>query len=301
MSCARAIAPCRPTITSSWHCASSRGALPALAACRRRRWAAVRPRRGRCMWWWCLRCRPTRPIATFRPHGWPSAPSCSKRSLPFSTSVVCSPRSWRCAGRLQAHPCADVVVPQPGVDAHRLQAEVRRSIAFNPLVGGVDERLALWARSIYQTCTRIRVDGLLNVQSADGLADETDQPHVADRKSTCWRTGGHIGHSQRHRRGGRGPMAEPTGARLIVHAPDALTWSMASTSQWCASAQPRAAMTWCCPIAPCRYHARLYCDRLPHRVQDVGSSNGMRSTICRCCPTMHPLADGDVIGIGPFR
>jgi len=51
-----------------------------------------------------------------------------------------------------------------------------------------------------------------------------------------------------------------------------------------------------------RQHARLYCDRLPHRLQDVGSSNG---TAINDLPLpvneLRPLSNGDIISIGPFR
>lgn len=81
-----------------------------------------------------------------------------------------------------------VVVPQPGADAHRLQAEVRQALDrfLNPLVGGVDGDGWPFGREVYlsdlYTCIQ-RVDGLLNVQSLQmAWLDETDQPHVADRK-----------------------------------------------------------------------------------------------------------------------
>jgi phage tail-like protein len=51
-----------------------------------------------------------------------------------------------------------------------------------------------------------------------------------------------------------------------------------------------------------RAHARLYADRLPYRIEDVGSSNG---TMVNANPLpqgkLLPLQDGDVIAIGPFR
>ena len=51
-----------------------------------------------------------------------------------------------------------------------------------------------------------------------------------------------------------------------------------------------------------REHARIYCDRLPYRIQDMESSNGTSvndTTIPR--GELRPLNDGDVIAIGPFR
>jgi pSer/pThr/pTyr-binding forkhead associated (FHA) protein len=51
-----------------------------------------------------------------------------------------------------------------------------------------------------------------------------------------------------------------------------------------------------------RAHMRLYCDRLPYRVQDMRSSNG---TFLNDTPLpadeIRAMKDGDVISIGPFR
>jgi phage tail-like protein len=51
-----------------------------------------------------------------------------------------------------------------------------------------------------------------------------------------------------------------------------------------------------------RAHLRIYCDRLPYRVQDMRSSNG---TVLNDLPLpadeVRALKDGDVIAIGPFR
>ncbi len=99
-------------------------------------------------------------------------------------------------------------------------------------------------------------------------------------------------------------MAEPTGARLIVHAPDApdLVYGLDQPVVRIGR-NPAPQNDLVLPhSAVSRYHARLYCDRLPHRVQDVGSSNGTALNDLPLPPNeMHPLADGDVIGIGPFR
>jgi len=51
-----------------------------------------------------------------------------------------------------------------------------------------------------------------------------------------------------------------------------------------------------------RAHARLFCDRLPYRVQDLGSSNGTLLNDAPLPPNeVRPLKDGDVVAIGPFR
>lgn len=51
-----------------------------------------------------------------------------------------------------------------------------------------------------------------------------------------------------------------------------------------------------------RAHARLYADRLPYRIEDLGSSNGTMVNDAALPPgELRPLQDGDVIAIGPFR
>lgn len=51
-----------------------------------------------------------------------------------------------------------------------------------------------------------------------------------------------------------------------------------------------------------RVHARIYCDREPYRIQDMGSSNGTQVNDQPLVPDeMRPLGVGDVIAIGPFR
>ena len=51
-----------------------------------------------------------------------------------------------------------------------------------------------------------------------------------------------------------------------------------------------------------RAHARLYCDRLPYRLQDLRSSNGTMLNDAPLPPEeIRPLKDGDVIAIGHFR
>jgi phage tail-like protein len=51
-----------------------------------------------------------------------------------------------------------------------------------------------------------------------------------------------------------------------------------------------------------RVHARIYCDREPYRIQDMGSSNGTQVNDLPLAPDeMRPLGVGDVIAIGPFR
>jgi phage tail-like protein len=51
-----------------------------------------------------------------------------------------------------------------------------------------------------------------------------------------------------------------------------------------------------------RAHARIYCDRLPYRIQDMRSSNGTTVNNLPLPPDeVRPLKDGDVIAIGPFR
>ncbi len=51
-----------------------------------------------------------------------------------------------------------------------------------------------------------------------------------------------------------------------------------------------------------RRHARIYCDRLPYRIQDLESSNGtsVNDTVLPA-GELRALRDGDVIAIGPFR
>ncbi|MFP3896130.1 MAG: FHA domain-containing protein [Anaerolineales bacterium] len=51
-----------------------------------------------------------------------------------------------------------------------------------------------------------------------------------------------------------------------------------------------------------RQHARIYCDRFPYRIQDLGSSNGtsVNDTVLPA-GELRMLRDGDVIAIGPFR
>ncbi len=51
-----------------------------------------------------------------------------------------------------------------------------------------------------------------------------------------------------------------------------------------------------------RVHARIYCDREPYRIQDMGSSNGTQvNDLPLIAEEMRPLNVGDVIAIGPFR
>lgn len=51
-----------------------------------------------------------------------------------------------------------------------------------------------------------------------------------------------------------------------------------------------------------RRHARIYCDRLPYRIQDLESSNGTSVNGTTLPPgELRTLRDGDVIAIGPFR
>ncbi|MFO7697876.1 MAG: phage tail protein I [Anaerolineae bacterium] len=51
-----------------------------------------------------------------------------------------------------------------------------------------------------------------------------------------------------------------------------------------------------------RAHARIYCDREPYRVEDLGSSNGTLLNDLPLAPNEpRPLKPGDVIAIGPFR
>jgi phage tail-like protein len=51
-----------------------------------------------------------------------------------------------------------------------------------------------------------------------------------------------------------------------------------------------------------RRHARIYCDRLPYRIQDLESSNGTSVNGTTLPPgELGTLWDGDVIAIGPFR
>lgn len=51
-----------------------------------------------------------------------------------------------------------------------------------------------------------------------------------------------------------------------------------------------------------REHARIYCDRLPYRIQDMRSSNGTSVNDVPIPPDeIRPLRDGDVIAIGQFR
>jgi phage tail-like protein len=51
-----------------------------------------------------------------------------------------------------------------------------------------------------------------------------------------------------------------------------------------------------------RHHARVYCDRTPYRIQDLGSSNGTNVNDAPLPPEeIRALQDGDVIAIGPFR
>ncbi len=51
-----------------------------------------------------------------------------------------------------------------------------------------------------------------------------------------------------------------------------------------------------------RQHARIYADRWPLRIQDMRSSNGTLVNDRPLTPEeIRPLADGDIIAIGPFR
>lgn len=51
-----------------------------------------------------------------------------------------------------------------------------------------------------------------------------------------------------------------------------------------------------------RQHARIYADRWPLRIQDMRSSNGTSVNDRPLGPEeIRPLADGDIIAIGPFR
>ncbi|MHB1318436.1 MAG: phage tail protein I [Anaerolineae bacterium] len=51
-----------------------------------------------------------------------------------------------------------------------------------------------------------------------------------------------------------------------------------------------------------RAHARIYCDREPYRLEDLGSSNGTLLNDMPLAPNEpRPLKPGDVIAIGPFR
>jgi phage tail-like protein len=51
-----------------------------------------------------------------------------------------------------------------------------------------------------------------------------------------------------------------------------------------------------------RAHLRIYCDRLPYRVQDMRSSNGTAlNDLPLPADEIRALKDGDVISIGPFR
>jgi len=51
-----------------------------------------------------------------------------------------------------------------------------------------------------------------------------------------------------------------------------------------------------------RKHARIYCDRLPYRIQDLRSRNGTSLNDAPLPPgEIVPLSDGDIIAIGPFR
>lgn len=51
-----------------------------------------------------------------------------------------------------------------------------------------------------------------------------------------------------------------------------------------------------------RAHARIYCDREPYRIEDLGSSNGTQlNDLPLKANEPRPLKPGDVIAIGPFR
>jgi len=51
-----------------------------------------------------------------------------------------------------------------------------------------------------------------------------------------------------------------------------------------------------------RAHARIYGDREPYRIEDLGSSNGTQLNDAPLAPNdPRALGEGDVIGIGPFR
>ncbi|NLX35870.1 MAG: putative baseplate assembly protein, partial [Chloroflexi bacterium] len=80
------------------------------------------------------------------------------------------------------------VVARPGTDAHRLRTDVHQALDLflNPLVGGLDGTGWPFGREVYlsdlYTCIQ-QVDGLLNVQTLQmAWLDETDQPHLGERK-----------------------------------------------------------------------------------------------------------------------
>lgn len=99
-------------------------------------------------------------------------------------------------------------------------------------------------------------------------------------------------------------MADALGARLIIRMPDGpdVVFALAQPVVRIGR-NPAPQNDLVLPhSAVSRYHARIYCDRLPYRVQDVGSSNGTALNDAPVAPNeMWPLTDGDIIGIGPFR
>jgi len=99
-------------------------------------------------------------------------------------------------------------------------------------------------------------------------------------------------------------VAEPTVARLIVHAPDAPEMVFPLVLPIVRIGRSPAPQNDLVLVdgAVSRSHARIFCDHTPFRLQDTGSSNGTALNDLPLSPNeMHPLADGDIIAIGPFR
>ncbi len=99
-------------------------------------------------------------------------------------------------------------------------------------------------------------------------------------------------------------MAESLGGKFVITAPDAPEWVFEITQAIVRIGRSPAPQNdivlehgWVS-----RSHARIYCDRLPYRVQDLRSSNGTTLNGVPLPPEeIRPLKDGDIIAIGPFR
>ena len=93
------------------------------------------------------------------------------------------------------------------------------------------------------------------------------------------------------------------GGSLRITAPDQAEWSYAIDRPVVRIGRAEADTDLVLPHGwVSRAHARLYADRLPYRIEDLGSSNGTTVNDAALPPgEVRPLQDGDVIAIGPFR
>ncbi len=93
------------------------------------------------------------------------------------------------------------------------------------------------------------------------------------------------------------------GGSLRIAAPDQAEWSYALDRPVVRIGRAEADTDLVLPHGwVSRAHARLYADRRPYRIEDLGSSNGTTVNDVALPPgEVRPLQDGDVIAIGPFR